>query len=180
MTETHAGGASRRAFKALLSSLEEISDRWIGHEREVETTLHEALAHESLAMQAVMVHDCRIVVPSRGGVGVEDLTERRRDLRRMLRRDTDDQERDELIRAATRGNPEMELRIRRLLLAHRRAQESESHVTPPLLDDDIPESIGPYRILERVGRGGMGEVFLAEQDKLCGRALCNETLPRRT
>jgi hypothetical protein len=56
------------------------------------------LAHESLAMQAVMVHDCRIVVPSRGGVGVEDLTERRRDLRRMLRRDTDDQERDELIR----------------------------------------------------------------------------------
>ncbi|MCC6783560.1 MAG: serine/threonine protein kinase [Planctomycetes bacterium] len=37
-------------------------------------------------------------------------------------------------------------------------------------EDALPERIGPYRVLERLGRGGMGEVWLAEQ---------KEPLPRR-
>jgi len=33
---------------------------------------------------------------------------------------------------------------------------------------DLPEAIGPYSIVESLGKGGMGEVFLA-QDPVCGR-----------
>jgi len=30
---------------------------------------------------------------------------------------------------------------------------------------DLPETLGPYRILDRIGEGGMGTVFLAEQSR---------------
>ncbi len=54
--------------------------------------------------------------------------------------------------------------------------------------EDISEQFGPYQILENIGKGGMGEVFLA-YDTICGRRLAikrirndllsNEILQRR-
>src|SRR5436190_20037436 len=42
---------------------------------------------------------------------------------------------------------------------------------------DIPNAIAHYRILKRLGKGGMGEVFLGEDTKQHGRKVALKVLP---
>ena len=47
----------------------------------------------------------------------------------------------------------------------------------PIAEIRSPETIAHYRILKRLGKGGMGEVFLAEDTKQHGRRVALKVLP---
>ena len=74
-------------------------------------------------------------------------------------------ERPAFVQSACGGNSELEQRILRLLAAHEIALVSFSLKTnsdPILLAEPLRE-IGPYRLLQTLGEGGMGIVYEAEQ-----------------
>src|SRR3954451_11344138 len=52
--------------------------------------------------------------------------------------------------------------------------DNKSATTNP---EQLPEFIAHYRILRRLGKGGMGEVFLAEDTKQHGRKVALKVLP---
>ncbi|MCC6427014.1 MAG: protein kinase [Phycisphaerales bacterium] len=67
------------------------------------------------------------------------------DMRRQLRRMLDSDESDQDLSASTRV-----------------LSDALSTALAPA-DDDIPDTIGPYRLMKRIAIGGMGVVYLAEQ-----------------
>jgi eukaryotic-like serine/threonine-protein kinase len=73
----------------------------------------------------------------------------------------DGERREELLAAC--GDAALAARVRRLLAIHDAdapALEASLESLSPLA---MPRQIGPYKVLQRLGEGAMGEVFLAEQ-----------------
>ncbi len=80
-------------------------------------------------------------------------------------------ERAEYLDAVCAGNVEVRQQVERLLDAHPKAANfMESPVADVAATIDFPEIkegpgtvIGPYKLLQEIGHGGMGMVFMAEQ-----------------
>jgi serine/threonine protein kinase/tetratricopeptide (TPR) repeat protein len=83
------------------------------------------------------------------------------------------QEQTEYLDRACAGRPELRARVEALLRAHVEASGFlREPSNPPAPTVDIPPAvdcpstvIGPYKLLQQIGEGGMGTVFLAEQNQ---------------
>ncbi len=86
----------------------------------------------------------------------------------------DDEDRQARLAEIASSEPVLAKRLAELLEAHNRASQFleepaqfddfEKKTTVPLVESEKPgQSIGPYKLLQKIGEGGMGIVYMAEQ-----------------
>src|ERR1044071_8630785 len=80
------------------------------------------------------------------------------------------------------GDPELRARVEELLRAHRDAgsfldpEATRPAVSAAPVVESVGTVIGPYRLLEQIGEGGFGTVFMAEQTEPIRRKVALKVL----
>ena len=88
------------------------------------------------------------------------------------------------LQNATAGDRELRREVESLLASHNSAGEFMEvpayGVAPELMFDEAADlsgrTVGPYRVLHEIGRGGMGVIYAAEDTRL-GRQVALKALP---
>ena len=84
------------------------------------------------------------------------------------------EERAAYLDQACTDDPDLRRRVEKMLAAQSDAKsflERPASAFGVTVDEPIPEkpgaSVGPYKLLEQIGEGGFGVVFMAEQQQPC-------------